>query len=140
MFSAFLKVSLVKQNSFILMRSNIWIYFCFYSSCVFILFMSYLRRDFPGGPVVKNLCQCREHRFNPWSGRISHATGHLSLCSATRKAITMRSPCATTKTQYSQKKNLSQSQGHCEFYPMFLSGDFIFLEVMNYVCLLYSSV
>ena len=25
-------------------------------------------RDFPGGPVVKTLCcQCREHRFNPWS-------------------------------------------------------------------------
>ena len=25
-------------------------------------------KDFPGGPVVKTLCcQCREHRFNPWS-------------------------------------------------------------------------
>ena len=26
--------------------------------------------DFTGGPVVKTLCfQCREHGFNPWSGK-----------------------------------------------------------------------
>ena len=27
------------------------------------------RKDFPGGPVAKTPCsQCREPRFNPWSG------------------------------------------------------------------------
>ena len=28
-----------------------------------------VRRDFPGGPVVKTLrFQCRGHMFDPWSG------------------------------------------------------------------------
>ena len=25
-------------------------------------------KDFPGGPMCKTLCQCREPRFDPWSG------------------------------------------------------------------------
>ena len=57
--------------------------------------------DFPGGPVV--CMQCREHRFNPWSRKIWHATGQLnpcttasqpvlwSLCSVTGEATAMRS-------------------------------------------------
>ena len=47
-------------------------------------------------------CQCKGHKFNPWSRRIPHATGHLSpcttttwpelanWCSATREATAMR--------------------------------------------------
>ena len=27
--------------------------------------------DFPGCSVVKNVCQCRSHRFGPWVGKIS---------------------------------------------------------------------
>ena len=36
---------------------------------------SMLRRDFPGGPVVKTLCfQCRGHGFDPcWGKNIPHA-------------------------------------------------------------------
>ena len=30
-----------------------------------------LRRGFPGGSVVKNLCQCRRCRFDPWVGKTS---------------------------------------------------------------------
>ena len=31
--------------------------------------------DFPGGPVVKTpSSQCRGHGFDPWSGKIPHAT------------------------------------------------------------------
>ena len=38
--------------------------------------------DFPGGSVVKNACQCRGCGFDPWSGKIPHAVGQLSLCTA----------------------------------------------------------
>ena len=60
--------------------------------------------DFSGGPVVKNLfCQCREHAFNPWSGKIStcskttEALVFQSLCSATREATAIRSPSTAMK-------------------------------------------
>ena len=36
----------------------------------FLLKINY--RDFPSGPVVKTVCiQCKEHRFIPWSGKLS---------------------------------------------------------------------
>ena len=36
-------------------------------------------RDFPGGPVVKNLpAQEEGHRFDPWSGKSPHAMEQLS--------------------------------------------------------------
>ena len=56
---------------------------------------------FPGGSVVKeSTCQCRGHRFDPWSRKIAHATkpmrhNLLSLCSRAWKPQTL-SPCATT--------------------------------------------
>ena len=38
----------------------------------------------PGGPVVqKSTLQCRGYRFNPWSGKIPHATEQRSLCATT---------------------------------------------------------
>ena len=57
-------------------------------------------------------CQCRGHGFNPWSGKIPHAVGQLSLCatttvswvpqspcSITREATAMKSPCAANREQ-----------------------------------------
>ena len=46
---------------------------------------------FPGGAVDENppanagesACQCRGHRFEPWSGKIPHATEQLSSCATT---------------------------------------------------------
>ena len=32
-------------------------------------------------------CQCRGHRFNPWSGKIPHALGQLSLWATTTEAL-----------------------------------------------------
>ena len=32
---------------------------------------------FPGGAVVESACQCRGHGFEPWSGKIPHATERL---------------------------------------------------------------
>ena len=41
-------------------------------------------RDFPGGTVVKNhACQCRGHRYKPWSRNIPHAAEQLSPCATT---------------------------------------------------------
>ena len=51
-------------------------------------------RGFPGDSVVKeSTCQCRGHRFDPWSGKIAHATkpmchNLLSLCSRAWKPQT----------------------------------------------------
>ncbi|KAJ8780365.1 hypothetical protein J1605_011629 [Eschrichtius robustus] len=40
-------------------------------------------RDFPGGSGWESACQCRGHGFEPWSGKIPHATEQLSLCATT---------------------------------------------------------
>ena len=44
----------------------------------------------------ESACQCRGHRFDPWLGKIAHATGHLSLCDATAepKCQNYWSPCS----------------------------------------------
>ena len=80
----------------------------------------------------ESACQCRGHRFEPWSGKIPHATEQLSPCATTTEpvrlelvlhnkrgrdserpahrdeewpplAATRESPCTETKTQQSQK-------------------------------------
>ena len=43
----------------------------------------YAKEDFPGG--IESICQCRGHRFNPWSRKISHAKGQISLHTETTK-------------------------------------------------------
>ena len=42
---------------------------------------------------LKSSCQYREPRFNPWSGKIPHATGQLSSCASTTEARAPRA-CA----------------------------------------------
>ena len=43
---------------------------------------------FPGGSVVKeSTCQCRRHRFDPWSGKIPHVLEQLSLCATTIEPV-----------------------------------------------------
>ena len=36
----------------------------------------------------KSTCQCREHGFNPWSGKIPHTLGQLNPCTRTTEAHT----------------------------------------------------
>ena len=71
-------------------------------------------RDFPGGPVVKNLPSTAGDASSiPGRGtKIPHAAGQLSLHAATSEPVPQleRNPCATTniphaatKTQHSQK-------------------------------------
>ena len=40
----------------------------------------------------------REHRFDPWSKKFTHAQGQLSLC-ATREASALRSSCTATREE-----------------------------------------
>ena len=80
----------------------------------------------------ESACQCRGHRFEPWSGKIPHAAEQLGLWATTTEpaplepvlrnkrgrdserpahrdeewpplAATRESPCTETKTQHSQK-------------------------------------
>ena len=57
------------------------------------------RMDCPGLPSWSSgkecTCQCREHRFDPWSRKIPRAMERLSLCSATTEPA-LWSPGATT--------------------------------------------
>ena len=46
----------------------------------------------------ESACQCRRHRFNPWSRKIPHAVGQLNLCTATTEA------CASRARALQQKK------------------------------------
>ena len=41
----------------------------------------------------ESICQCREHRFDPWSWKISHAMGQLSLWATTAEPTCPRA-CA----------------------------------------------
>ena len=40
-------------------------------------------RGFPGGPVVNICLPMQGHRFDPWSGKIPHATEHQIPCTTT---------------------------------------------------------
>ena len=43
---------------------------------------------FPGGSVVNNPpCQCRRHKFNPWSGKIPRAMEQISPCTTTMELV-----------------------------------------------------
>ena len=35
----------------------------------------------------ESACQCRRHGFDPWSGKIPHAAGQLSLCATTTEPV-----------------------------------------------------
>ena len=48
------------------------------------VFYFYLKTEGMGLPWWhsgwESTCQCRRHRFGPWSGKIPHAPEQLSLC------------------------------------------------------------
>ena len=65
--------------------------------------------DFPGSPVVRNpTCQCREHRFDPWSGKIPRVMEQLSLC-----ATTAEPACCNYWSPGSLKPVLRSQRSHC---------------------------
>ena len=58
-----------------------------------LLHLESIQQGFPGGSVVKS--QRRGCRFNPWSGKIPHASKQLSLCATTTEPA-FWSPRATS--------------------------------------------
>ena len=60
-------------------------------------------RDFPGGPVVKNLpCNAEDVSSTPGQGtKISHAEEQLSLCEATRESV-----CCNERSWRMQRRSL----------------------------------
>ena len=53
--------------------------------CWLCLVFFHCNRSEPSGR--ESSCQCRKHRFNPWSRKILHAVEHLRLCAATTEAL-----------------------------------------------------
>ena len=45
-------------------------------------------------------CQRRRHGFDPWSGKIPHARGQLSLCAPTNEAVSRSLGAITTGATY----------------------------------------
>ena len=81
---------------------------------------SSIKRNFPGGPVVKNL-SCKKKKnlscsidvgdvgsIPGWGTKSPHAVGRWSLHATTREAT--EDSCAATKTHCSQKKNFFKKQ------------------------------
>ena len=65
---------------------------------------------FPGGAVVESTCQGKRRGFDPWSGRIPHALGQLSLCATTPEpvpyspgAAAMKSACPRAQAPWQEK-------------------------------------
>ena len=55
-------------------------------------------RDFPEGVSGKeSACQCRRHKFDPWSGGTPPAEEQLSLCVTTIKPVLWSRGTATAE-------------------------------------------
>ena len=61
----------------------------------------------------ESACQCRRHRFAPWSGRIPHATEHLSSCTATAGSRSYLRLCALEPVLSSKKSQRDETPAHC---------------------------
>lgn len=46
-----------------------------------------LPRWFSGTKNKTSICQCKRHKFDPWSSKIPHALEQLNLCTATIKPV-----------------------------------------------------
>ena len=75
--------------------------------------------DFPGGVVVKNssTCQCRGHGFEPWSGKIPHATEQLNPCATTTEPA-VESARATTTDPVCLEPVLRNKRSHSNEKPV----------------------
>ena len=71
-------------------------------ACIAILRVKTRRkRDQSGVPwwssAQESACQCRGHRFDPWSWKILHAIEQLSPCVTTTKSVGLRVLCSITR-------------------------------------------
>ena len=56
--------------------------------------------DLPG---KESACQCRRHEFDPWSGKIPHAKGQLSLHTIATEPVLYSLGAATTESMHSNE-------------------------------------
>ena len=57
------------------------------SANIFILAQRNILMFFISSVHKESACQPRRHRLDPWSGKLPHATGQLSLCTTTAELI-----------------------------------------------------
>ena len=78
---------------------------CFHLKCIiFFLFMA-LNKSYQAKNMglpwwysgLDSTCQCRGHRFNPWSEMIPHATEQLSPCATTAEPLLQGLQATTTE-------------------------------------------
>ena len=70
---------------------------------------------FPGGSVVKKCaCQCKRHRFDPWSWKIPQAVEQLSPC-ATVLSLCSRAwkPTALEPKLRNKSNHHNEKSVHC---------------------------
>lgn len=74
----------------------------------------------PGGPAVKNVCQFRRYRTNPWSRKIPMPPGSTRLCNATIEPVPLEpgscclEPMQNPRAQKSNKRSYhNKTPVHC---------------------------
>ena len=64
-------------------------------------------------------CQCRRHRFDPWSGKIPHAAGQLSSCSTTTECVLHSLGATATELMclqsvlHNKRSHRNEKPAHC---------------------------
>ena len=67
----------------------------------------------------ESACQCRGQGFDPWSGKIPHPAGQLSLCTATTKPVLNQSQSHWAKSRVdSHPPPPRSSKGECTPPPL----------------------
>ena len=89
--------------------------------------------NFPGGSVVKNLLANSGNVFNPWSRKISHATGQLSPCTITTDPVlcNQRSQHTETKCTCGQKKVNNESSRGQHFSKQLKEGGLMVMPILQ---------
>ena len=66
----------------------------------------------------ESACQCRRHRFDPWSGTIPHAMEHLSPCTPTIESASRVSEPLLSLPAAATEALLCSKRSHCNEKPI----------------------
>ena len=82
-----------------------------------------IKNKIPGLPWwltgQESTCQCRRHRFSPWSGKIPQATEQLSQCATTTEPVlqspgpAILSPCVLQPMLCNKRSHQTEKPEHC---------------------------
>ena len=104
-FSPYIHLSLVSISSSYKYTSQIRLGPVVWPRFNLIISLKTLLLGFPSGAVVKkeSACQCRGHRFEPWSRKIPHAAEQLSPCAITTEPAHLEPMLCNKKSHYNEK-------------------------------------